>query len=95
MGARLKSRASDILEANKADVDQAKNDKMSEAKLDRLKLDDKRIDELAKTLEAVGNPARPGREGLRRAQGALGRHLQAGPGPHRRHPDDLRVAART
>ena len=59
MGARLKSRASDILEANKADVDQAKNEKMSEAKLDRLKLDEKRIDELAKALEAVGNQTDP------------------------------------
>ena len=40
MGARLKSRLPDILEANKADVDQAKAERISDAKLDRLKLDE-------------------------------------------------------
>jgi glutamate-5-semialdehyde dehydrogenase len=53
MGARLRSRLSDILEANKADVEQAKAEKLSEAKLDRLRLDEKRIDEVVKGLEAV------------------------------------------
>jgi glutamate-5-semialdehyde dehydrogenase len=53
MGARLKSRLPDILEANKADLDQAKADKMPDAKLDRLKLDEKRIDEVVKGLDAV------------------------------------------
>src|SRR5437773_694523 len=53
MGARLKSRVTDILEANKADFDQAKADRLSDAKLDRLKLDEKRIDEIVKGLDAV------------------------------------------
>ncbi len=59
MGARLKSRLPDILEANKADLDQAKAEKLSDAKLDRLKLDEKRIDEVAKALEAVSNQPDP------------------------------------
>jgi len=59
MGARLKSRLSDILEANKADLDQARTERLSDAKLDRLKLDEKRIDEIAKSLEAVGNQPDP------------------------------------
>ena len=53
MGARLKSRLPDILEANKADLDQAKADRLSDAKLDRLKLDEKRIDEIVRGLDAV------------------------------------------
>jgi hypothetical protein len=53
MGARMKSRLEDILEANAADVDQAKAEKLSDAKLDRLRLDEKRIDELARSLDAV------------------------------------------
>ena len=53
MGARMKSRLEDILEANAADLDQAKAEKLSDAKLDRLRLDEKRIDELAKSLDAV------------------------------------------
>jgi glutamate-5-semialdehyde dehydrogenase len=53
MGARLKSRLPDILEANKADLDQAKADRMTDAKMDRLKLDEKRIDEIVKGLDAV------------------------------------------
>jgi glutamate-5-semialdehyde dehydrogenase len=59
MGARLKSRLPDILEANKADLDQAKSEKLSDAKIDRLKLDEKRIDEVAKALEAVSNQTDP------------------------------------
>jgi len=53
MGARMKSRLEDILEANAADLDQARSERLSEAKLDRLRLDEKRIDELAKSLDAV------------------------------------------
>jgi glutamate-5-semialdehyde dehydrogenase len=53
MGARLKSRLPDILEANKQDLAQAKLDRLSDAKLDRLKLDEKRVDEIAKALDAV------------------------------------------
>lgn len=59
MGARLKSRLPDILEANKADLDQAKSENLSDAKIDRLKLDEKRIDEIAKALEAVSNQTDP------------------------------------
>jgi glutamate-5-semialdehyde dehydrogenase len=59
MGARLKSRLPDILEANKADLDQAKSEKLSDAKIDRLKLDEKRVDEIAKALEAVSNQTDP------------------------------------
>jgi glutamate-5-semialdehyde dehydrogenase len=59
MGARLKSRLPDILEANKADLDQAKAEKLSDAKLDRLKLDEKRVDEVAKALAAVGDQPDP------------------------------------
>jgi glutamate-5-semialdehyde dehydrogenase len=53
MGARLKSRITDVLEANKQDLAQAKTDRLSDAKLDRLKLDEKRIDEIVKGLDAV------------------------------------------
>ncbi len=53
MGARLRTRSGDVLEANKADVDQARKDGLSEAKLDRLTLDEKRIEEIAKGLDAV------------------------------------------
>jgi glutamate-5-semialdehyde dehydrogenase len=59
MGARMKSRLEDILEANKADLDQAKSEKMADAKLDRLKLDEKRVDEIAKALTAVGDQVDP------------------------------------
>jgi glutamate-5-semialdehyde dehydrogenase len=59
MGARLKSRLPDVLEANKADLDQAKADRLSDAKLDRLKLDEKRIDEIVKGLEAVASQPDP------------------------------------
>lgn len=59
MGARLKSRLPDILEANKADLDQAKSEKMADAKLDRLKLDEKRVDEISKALVAVGDQPDP------------------------------------
>ncbi len=59
MGARLKSRLPDILEANKADLDEAKKERLSDAKLDRLKLDEKRIDEVVKGLEAVSSQPDP------------------------------------
>ncbi|HLY75220.1 MAG TPA: glutamate-5-semialdehyde dehydrogenase [Planctomycetota bacterium] len=59
MGARLKSRLPDILEANKADLDQAKAEKLSDAKLDRLKLDEKRVDEIAKALTDIGDQPDP------------------------------------
>ena len=59
MGARLKSRLPDILEANKADLEQAKAERLGDAKLDRLKLDEKRIDEVVKGLDAVASQPDP------------------------------------
>src|SRR6185436_4848044 len=59
MGARLRSRLEDVLEANAADLDQARAEKLSDAKLDRLKLDEKRIDDLAKALDAVADQPDP------------------------------------
>jgi len=59
MGARLRSRLEDVLEANAADLDQAKAEKLSDAKLDRLKLDEKRMDELAKALDTVADQPDP------------------------------------
>jgi glutamate-5-semialdehyde dehydrogenase len=53
MGARIRTRIGDVLEANKADLDQAVHDRLSEAKLDRLKLDEKRIEEIVKGLDAI------------------------------------------
>ena len=53
MGARMRTRTADILEANKADLEQAARDRLPDAKLDRLKLDEKRIDEMIKGVEAV------------------------------------------
>jgi glutamate-5-semialdehyde dehydrogenase len=59
MGARLKSRIDEVLAANKADVEQAKTERLSDAKIDRLRLDAKRIDELTKALEAVADQPDP------------------------------------
>src|SRR5690242_18682147 len=59
MGARLKSRLDEVLAANKADVEQAKTDRLSDAKIDRLRLDEKRIDELTKALDAVADQPDP------------------------------------
>jgi len=53
MAARLRTRNGDVLEANEADVDQAKKDGLSEAKLDRLRLDEKRIEEVARGLDSI------------------------------------------
>ncbi|HXX93373.1 MAG TPA: glutamate-5-semialdehyde dehydrogenase [Planctomycetota bacterium] len=53
MGARIRTRIGDVLEANKADLDQAKKDGLSEAKLDRLRLDEKRIEEVVRGLDAI------------------------------------------
>lgn len=53
MAARLRSRGGEVLEANRADVQQARQEGLGEAKLDRLKLDEKRLEEVARGLEAV------------------------------------------
>jgi glutamate-5-semialdehyde dehydrogenase len=53
MASRIRTRQADILKANKEDVDEARKAGLGEAKLDRLTLDAKRIEEVAKGLEAV------------------------------------------
>lgn len=53
MGSRLRGRMSDILKANKEDCEAASKAGITAAKLDRLKLDEKRIEEVIKGLEAV------------------------------------------
>ena len=53
MGSRLRGRLSDILKANKEDGEAAAKAGTSAVKLDRLKLDEKRVEEICKGLEAV------------------------------------------
>jgi len=53
MGARLRSRQADVLEANKQDVADARKEGLSEAKIDRLRLDEKRVAEMVRGLEVV------------------------------------------
>jgi glutamate-5-semialdehyde dehydrogenase len=53
IGARLRTRLADVIEANQADLDQARKDGLSEAKLDRLKLDPPRVEEVIRGLDAV------------------------------------------
>ncbi len=53
MGARLRSRQADILEANKQDVAEARKEGLGEAKLDRLRLDARRVEEMIRGLEVV------------------------------------------
>lgn len=53
MGTRLRGRMADLLKANKEDCDAAAKEGLPAAKLDRLKLDEKRIEEMIKGLEAV------------------------------------------
>ncbi len=55
MGARLRARMADVLEANTADVEQARQDGLPEARLDRLRLDEKRVEEMVRGLEAVAS----------------------------------------
>ncbi len=59
MGARLQSRRADLLQANREDVEAAARAGLSAAKLDRLKLDEKRMDEVIRGLEAVAAQADP------------------------------------
>ncbi len=51
MAARIRERRAELLEANREDLGAAKD--LGEAKRDRLALDEKRIDEMARGLEAV------------------------------------------
>jgi glutamate-5-semialdehyde dehydrogenase len=53
MSVKVRTRMHDILEANAADLDDARRDGLAEAKLDRLRLDEKRLEEVARGLEAV------------------------------------------
>lgn len=53
MAARIRSRAGDILAANREDVAEARQAGLGEAKLDRLRLDERRLEEVARGLEAV------------------------------------------
>jgi glutamate-5-semialdehyde dehydrogenase len=55
MGARLRSRLSDILAANKQDVEEARKAGLSDAKIERLFLDEKRVAELIRGLEVVAS----------------------------------------
>ena len=59
MASRIRARASDILKANQEDVAEAKQAGLGDAKLDRLILDAKRIEEVAKGLEAVASQPDP------------------------------------
>jgi glutamate-5-semialdehyde dehydrogenase len=53
MASRIRTRAAEIAKANQEDVAEAKQAGLGDAKLDRLTLDAKRIEEVAKGLEAV------------------------------------------
>ncbi len=53
MGARLRSRLADVLEANKQDVAEARKEGLSEAKIDRLRLDEGRVAEMIRGLDVV------------------------------------------
>ena len=53
MGARLRSRQADILDANKQDVAEDRKGGLGEAKLDRLRLDARRVEEMIRGLEVV------------------------------------------
>src|SRR5262245_10076763 len=59
MAVKIRTRADDVLEANDADVDEARRDGLAEAKLDRLKLDEDRIEEIAEGLEVVSETSDP------------------------------------
>jgi len=76
MGARLRTRIGDILEANKADLEQAKSDRMTDAKLDRLKLDEKRVEELIKGLDAVAAQPDPVGKVIEERRGPSGIKVQ-------------------
>ena len=59
MGTRMRARMSDILKANKEDVEMATKEGLSAAKLDRLRLDEKRVEEVIKGLDAVAAQTDP------------------------------------
>jgi glutamate-5-semialdehyde dehydrogenase len=53
MARRLRGVADEILEANRADLVSAELEDMPKAKLDRLRLDEKRLEEMATGIEAI------------------------------------------
>src|SRR5687768_6667715 len=53
MASRLRGGVDEILQANHADLGEARREGLGDAKLDRLKLDEKRLEEVAAGLEAV------------------------------------------
>ena len=59
MGSRLRGRLADLLKANQEDCAAAAKEGLSAPKLDRLKLDEKRVEEMIKGLEAVAAQTDP------------------------------------
>ena len=57
--AQLRARRAEILEANRQDMDAARARGLSDAMLDRLKLDDKRVESMARGLEDIAALADP------------------------------------
>jgi len=55
MGARLRARQADLLEANRQDLEEARKEGLSVAKMDRLRLDEKRVQEMIRGLEVVAS----------------------------------------
>jgi glutamate-5-semialdehyde dehydrogenase len=76
MGSRLRTRLGDVLEANQADLDQAKKSGVGEAKLDRLRLDEKRLDEVIRGLEAIAAQPDPVGKILDERKGPSGIRVQ-------------------
>jgi glutamate-5-semialdehyde dehydrogenase len=55
MAGRMREGVDEILEANRVDLDEAKRNGLGDAKLDRLKLDEKRLEEVAAAIEVVAS----------------------------------------
>ena len=53
MATRLRSGADEILEANRVDLEEAEREGLGEAKLDRLRLDERRLEDVAVGIELV------------------------------------------
>ena len=63
--ASLRQQTAELLEANAADIAAAPGFGLTDAQIDRLRLNPKRIEEIAVGLEQVAAAARPGRRGDR------------------------------
>jgi glutamate-5-semialdehyde dehydrogenase len=92
MAARLRSHATDLLDANDADVTAAESDGMSAGLLDRLRLSPERLETMASALELLASAPHPARstfvrdlpDGLklierRRPVGVIGANYEARP----------------